>query len=250
MDKLETLLEISINEVVNAAACADISKATLVVSGSELGSRLQVAVMRCGNVVEAHIYDKRDCFGTDPARLASELAAHCKQYCLDDSGGGRGEFEALLTANCYDLNRFNPATVLSFQGDSLSFRQMPFEHLELLGNAICIIQDKLREGEIRSARLLVNDGQKHWTLCLSGNTVYSNDFDLFVGAPPSFDFSGAESALRAQSTAFLAERFVKAEWLLARIQFDSANGNRIDDMQADSRMGVNFAEVEIFDLPV
>jgi hypothetical protein len=237
------LLEQAIAEIVGAAACVDISKASLQVSRYQR-SPLCLEVLKLGDVFEAQVNNSQEAASRSALQLVSDLVAICEAELGDDVPA-----HAVLRAE--SPSSFVPASVARLVDGKVLFQQLNAVQLKLIDTGVDLALEKIASGEIDSARLLLNDGKKFWTICFTQNLAYSNDFDLFAAAPPSFHCENAALESRKKSVmSFLSECFAGSEYIQARLQMDAAGGRASEQLVADSRKGSDFGEPEVFDPPV
>lgn len=237
------LLEQTIAEIVGAAACADISKASLQISRSHRAP-LYLEVIKFGDVFEAQVNNSKDAASRSALQLRSELVAICEAELGEDV-----PTHAVMKAE--SQSTFVPASVVRLVDGKVLFQQLDAVQIKLIDNGVDMALEKIASGEIDSARLMLNDGKKFWTICFTQKLAYSNDFDLFAAAPPSFHCEHAEIGARKKSImSFLSESFAGSERIQARLQMDARRGNVSEQLVADSRNGADFVEPEVFDIPV
>jgi hypothetical protein len=236
-------LEQAIAEIVGAAACADISKASLQISRPNR-TPLVLEVIKLGDVFEAQVNNKQEAASRSALQLVSELVAISERELGDEE-----PVQAVLKAE--SVSAFVPASIARLANGKVHLLQLNAVQLKLIENGMDIALEKLASGEINSARLLLNDGKKYWTICFTETSAYSNDFDLFCGAPPSFVCEDSRVELRKRNAMlFLSECFAGSEQIHARLQLDAPRGHVPGQLVADSRKGSDFGEPDIFDPPV
>lgn len=237
------LLEKAIAEIVGAAACAEISKASLQISRRHR-SPLVLEVIKLGDVFEAHFNNQQDAASRSALQLVSELLEICQRELGDEE-----PIQAVLRAD--SRSTFVAPSVVRLVDGQLQFQQLDAVQLKLIDNGIDMVLEKIASGELDTARILLNDGKKYWTICFGQNAAYSNDFDLFAGSPPSFLCEDERLELRKNSAmSFISECFAGSDWIQARIQMDARKGHASEQLVADSRHGSEFSEPEVFDPPV
>ncbi|MBX9690226.1 MAG: hypothetical protein K2X27_26170 [Candidatus Obscuribacterales bacterium] len=247
MDQVKTLLERGITEVVAAANSSNICKASLLVTSRSLERPIALDVIKIGDVFEAQVSNSFDCRAVSSDELIARLVEHCRELC-----GSADKLQVLLTACASDRSQVIVAGAMSISdAGELQFSQLDFSAVEMLTRAIDRLQEALSAGEAECARLLVNDGSRFFGLHFYGNAVYSNDFDLFVGSPPSFEErSEKPELLKARAIEFLSACFLNSVRLQLRLQIDGCKGRRFAELVADSGEGGQLKEPELFDPPV